>query len=140
MNREQRRRAAKRGNPYQAAQAQMENDLRKALKESGVELVSVAAATQNEETRVIVQVRRGDTTVMMSSPPKTVKGLVAGILHRLDHPDGPVADGPDPITGRGETQGPEPTVEAQRAPARPITASTPGNGPAYTDLSKYLEE
>lgn len=130
MNRKQRRTAAKHGNPYQAAQAQLEGDLRRALRVHGVELISVAAGAQNEESRVIVHVKRGEQTVFMQSPPKTVKGLVAGIVARLDGKD-------------VEPTLVELVVAKEAAPTPSPTTAAPGNGerpePVYTDLSKYLE-
>lgn len=83
VNRQQRRQS-KHKNPHLASRALFEDELRRALRKQGVQLVTCSTGEQGDEPRWVLEVRRGDTRLFMQSPPKTVDGMVKQILAKLN--------------------------------------------------------
>lgn len=85
MNRHQARAAKHNKNPYAAAQARFERELREALKKEGVQLITASTGHDDAGTPTwVLQVKRDVQTWLLSAPNKAIPYMVKAILARMN--------------------------------------------------------
>lgn len=146
VNRKQRR-IAKHRNPYAAAQAGFEQELRKALRAEGVQLVSASTGQDNEGAPTwVLQTKRDSLTWLLRAPNKSVPFMVKAILARMNGETDEIETAQAAITSiQSDAQPPAPPAITANAPAPPAEARHPiaerieRTEKVEEDLSRYLK-
>ncbi len=127
MNRRERR-SAKHRNPFKAAQAAFEHELRAQLRHRGVRLISAATGVDSEGIASwVLQVERDGVTLNLRAPAKTVSHLVEGVCRSFEAPAPATVQGPDSTDASNIASSPAPVI----APAPFVTQDE--------DLSSFLD-
>ena len=138
MNRRERR-SAKHRNPFKAAQAAFEHELRTQLRHRGVSLISAATGVDSEGIASwVLQVERDGVTLNLRAPAKTVSHLAEGVCRSFEAPAEKLEVPPTAISPHGTGNDP-----AQ--PPLTLTAGGSDNNPPRSttgpdeDLSSFLD-